>query len=108
MLVMLRPDWLGTFKRGVRDEQNALLETLIFQDREPLELTESQFEAVKTDIGNSLCFVRENGKPDWNATADYANALKAGNEKGANKVLKKLLAAQKAAEASEEPAGATE
>lgn len=60
-LLMLRPDWPGTFRRAIRDsagriQKNAdgVEEALVFTPGEPKVVTDTELAAVIHDVGNNL------------------------------------------------------
>ncbi len=56
----------GPFTRVVGDNK------LVFKSREPVSVTDQQFEALKNDLGTALLLVKDVGEgvlqPDWDAT----------------------------------------
>lgn len=54
MIVMLKRDWGGPFRRSVYDSQGNRVKTLVFNPGEPVELAEDELAAVKSDIGPAL------------------------------------------------------
>lgn len=73
MLVMLDRNRKASFQRYARNEKGERAEKLVFEPGVAVELDETQFAAVKKDIGGALVIVDEDGKVVKKKTADVVN-----------------------------------
>ncbi len=86
----------ATFRRCVRDEKGAILQTLVFEDGKPVDVEGDDLEAVRKDVGPALCVARDDrDQPDWKATERFSNPEAEQDEPPLAHVARKMSGAKK-------------